>query len=266
MPRFSTTIVCPSDPPGFLEFSSRAITDGADIDFSQPIVLGLSNPFNLTGITTAWEVNKITVYFQITISCIHNYLQGAHQLYIRVLDLDSITPFRFDRIITYRFDLSLSVGSTTTSFKSSGTGTSISVSTTVLCAPFYIANNCEIFNHCEFNAVTCSDRGTCVNEMDSFTCNCDPPYFDANCEHQNFCYNRNCNERGMCTNGFDSYTCVCNAGYTGVDCEDIDECEGQSCSGNGVCMDEVNFYMCVCNAGYTGANCEVDIDECLLRR
>ena len=56
MPRFSTTIVCPSDPPGFLEFSSRAITDGADIDFSQPIVLGLSNPFNLTGITTAWEV------------------------------------------------------------------------------------------------------------------------------------------------------------------------------------------------------------------
>ena len=63
VPLFSTTIVCPNTAPGFFAFSSRTITDGADIDFSQPTVLGLPNPFNLTRITTAWEVNKITVYF-----------------------------------------------------------------------------------------------------------------------------------------------------------------------------------------------------------
>ena len=56
MPRFSTTVGCPRNEPGFLAFSSTSIIDGADINFSQPTVLGLSNPFNLTGISTAWEV------------------------------------------------------------------------------------------------------------------------------------------------------------------------------------------------------------------
>ncbi len=144
--------------------------------------------------------------------------------------------FDFDRstsddlIVRYRFDLSLSVGMTTTLFRSSNTEPAITfrATVTVLCAPLYIGSICDIFNHCESNAVTCSNRGTC-------------------------------------TNGLNSYTCVCNAGYTGADCEDdIDECEGQSCSGNGLCMDNVNSYTCVCNAGYTGADCEDDIDECLL--
>ena len=60
----TTTTECPSNEPGFTAVSNY-IEDGADIDFSQPTVLGLSNPFNLTGITTAWEVNNtVTVdYF-----------------------------------------------------------------------------------------------------------------------------------------------------------------------------------------------------------
>ena len=79
---------------------------------------------------------------------------------------------------------------------------SITVSVTVLCAPFYIGSSCQFLNHCESNAVTCSDRKTC-------------------------------------TNGVDSYTCVCNAGYTGAECEvDIDECLLMEtvCSGHGNCM------------------------------
>ena len=54
-PRFSSATECPNTAPGFIAVSNVSI-DGADIDFSQPTVLGLSNPFNLTGITTAWEV------------------------------------------------------------------------------------------------------------------------------------------------------------------------------------------------------------------
>ncbi len=67
LPRFSTATECPNTAPGFTAVSSVS-RDGADIDFSQPTVLGLTNPFNLTGITTAWEVT-ITVFiaFQITI-------------------------------------------------------------------------------------------------------------------------------------------------------------------------------------------------------
>ncbi len=179
-----------------------------------------------------------------------------------MVDSDSYTSD--DVIVKYRFDLSLSVGITIPLFRSSTIGHSITLSATVLCAPFYIGRSCDIFNHCESNAVTCSERETCVNGLTSFTCNCIPPYIGDNCERQNFCINRNCNGRGTCTNGLNSYTCVCNAGYTGADCEDIDDCEGQNCSGNGVCMDEVNSYTCVCNAGYNGADCEDGIDECLL--
>ena len=176
-----------------------------------------------------------------------------------MLDYDAYSSD--DTIARYRLNLnpSVSVGSTITLFASSTATTRFSA--TVLCAPFYNGSSCEIFNYYNCESIC---RETCVNEMDSFTCNCNPPYFGANCEDQNFCYNRNCNERGTCTNNLDSYTCVCNAGYTGADCEDIDDCEGPSCSGNGVCMDEVNSYTCACNVGYTGADCEVDIDECLL--
>ncbi len=56
IPRFSTATECPNTAPGFTAVSNVS-PDGADIDFSQPTVFGLPNPFNLTGITTAWEVS-----------------------------------------------------------------------------------------------------------------------------------------------------------------------------------------------------------------
>ena len=184
-----------------------------------------------------------------------------------MLDYDILTSN--DAILRYRFDLNpLSVGSNTI-LSVSGTGASITASAIVLCAPFFIGSSCQFFNYCEFNAVTCSNRETCVNEMDSFTCNCNHPYFGANCEYQNFCFNRNCNERGMCTyNGFDSYTCVCNVGYTGADCEvDIDECLLMEtvCSGHGNCSQGIATFTCSCDPGYTGQRCETDIDDCVNR-
>ena len=35
---------------------SNVNTDGEDIDFSQPTVLGLPNPLTLTGLTNSWQV------------------------------------------------------------------------------------------------------------------------------------------------------------------------------------------------------------------
>ncbi len=116
-------------------------------------------------------------------------LQGEAELYIRVFDYDSISD---DLIVQYLIDPSPSVGSTNTFSTSSANRTAISLNVTVLCAPFYIGSSCEIFNHCESNAVTCSDRETCINGFNGFTCNCTPPYIGANCERANFFFNRNC--------------------------------------------------------------------------
>ena len=120
-------------------------------------------------------------------------LQGA-QLYIPVIDLDS---FSADLIVRIRFDLSFSVGLTTTFIsRSSNFGPSLTVSATLLCAPFYSGSSCEILDQCESDAVTCSERERCVNGFNGPTCICIPPYISVNCESQNFCINRNCNERG----------------------------------------------------------------------
>ncbi len=263
-PRFTeaTTIVCPNTEPGFIANSTNVV-DGATIEFSQPTVLGLPNPFNLTGISTAWEV-------LITVVCNSIYhlllLQGA-QLYIQVFDLDDDGTDVIERL---RVDVSndgaiLPVGTT---LEGTVTGTArivITISITVLCAPFYNGSSCEILNHCESNAVTCSERGTCVNGFNGSTCDCNPPYIGTNCESQDFCLNTNCNERGTCNNGLDSYTCSCDPGYTGADCDDIDDCVNVNCSGNGRCVDMVNMFVCDCEPGYTGADCETNIDDCVNR-
>ena len=59
--RASTATECSNNE---LTTRSNVIWNGADIDFSQPTVFGLSNPFNLAGITTTWEViiKTITVF------------------------------------------------------------------------------------------------------------------------------------------------------------------------------------------------------------
>ncbi len=66
MPHASTIIGCPNSGPVDTLFSN-VFTDGADIDFSQLNVFGLPNPFNLTGISTAWEV----LHFNILLCLLH---------------------------------------------------------------------------------------------------------------------------------------------------------------------------------------------------
>ena len=257
-PRFTeaTTIVCPNTEPGFIANSTNVV-DGATIEFSQPTVLGLPNPFNLTGISTAWEV-LITVVCN---SINHLLLLQGAQLYIQVFDLDGNGADVIERLgsdVSLNSDAILPVGNTARG-TINGNRAAIIVRATVLCAPFYNGSSCEILNHCESNAVTCSERGTCVNGFNGSTCDCNPPYIGENCESQDFCFNTNCNERGTCNNGLDSYTCSCDPGYTGADCEtNIDDCMNRNCSGNGVCVDGVNSFSCECVSGFTGEMCSVE--------
>ena len=189
-------------------------------------------------------------------------MQGA-QLYITVFDFDSNED---DLIVRYRFDLSLSMESARLF---SSTEPAITLNATELCAPFYSGSTCEMFNHCDSNAVTCSDQGTCTNDLDSYTCVCNAGYTGADCDvdiDECLLMERVCSGHGNCSHGIASFTCSCYLGYTGQRCgTDTDECDGINCSGNGRCVDMVNMFLCDCEPGYTGADCETNIDDCVNR-
>ena len=72
------------------------------------------------------------------------------------------------------------------------------------------------------------------------------------------CASSPCQNGGTCVDGINSYSCNCNAGYTGDNCEtDIDECASSPCQNGGTCTDGINSYTCNCIPGHAGDNCEI---------
>ncbi|XP_075255733.1 uncharacterized protein LOC142348315 isoform X2 [Convolutriloba macropyga] len=132
---------------------------------------------------------------------------------------------------------------------------------------------------------TNAKRGTCHNNMGSFTCECGPGFFfDINmnppCVDYDQCWdNPDRCVHGKCTNTIPFYTCDCDQGSNQVDiqpfgqkCEDIDECENSNpCGSNGTCSNSVFPFQCNCidgfeqqpqtSTGLYGFICG-DIDEC----
>ena len=71
------------------------------------------------------------------------------------------------------------------------------------------------------------------------------------------CASSQCQNGGTCVDGINSYTCNCDAGYAGDNCEtDIDECASNPCVNGGTCTDGINSFTCDCVPGYTGDTCE----------
>ena len=67
----------------------------------------------------------------------------------------------------------------------------------------------------------------------------------------------------MCENNIDSYSCRCEPDHTGTNCETkIDDCAGEPCENGGTCTDGVNMFTCSCVPGITGRRCEITIDRC----
>ena len=111
----------------------------------------------------------------------------------------------------------------------------------------------------------CRNGATCIDGVNSYTCNCSPGYEGTDCETDiDDCASTPCLNGGACVDGVNLYTCNCaNTGFTGDTCDtDIDECEVAPCLHNSTCHNEVNDYTCDCHAGYTDKNCGVDIREC----
>ena len=135
----------------------------------------------------------------------------------------------------------------------------------IVCTENYYGNRCQfldVVDQCLTENITCNSRGTCVDGILSYTCNCNPGYTGTDCELVDYCGGVICNNNGICQNVNNTYTCLCAAGFTGSDCRLTDYCLGVNCSDRGSCQNEDSSYTCDCNPGYTGVLCE-DIDDCI---
>ena len=88
------------------------------------------------------------------------------------------------------------------------------------------------------------------------------------------CVSVPCQNNGTCVDEINRFTCICANGFSGNVCEtseilaeavitfssslttDIDECVSVPCKNGGTCVDGIDDYICFCMPGYTGDSCE----------
>lgn len=105
----------------------------------------------------------------------------------------------------------------------------------------------------------CKNNSTCVDGIDSYTCQCTAGYHGEFCSKKiNFCSKEfNPCKNGQCAELENGYECNCSAGWMGANCtENRDDCALNMCQNGGTCVDEVNGYRCECPHGYDGQLCE----------
>ena len=62
-----------------------------------------------------------------------------------------------------------------------------------------------------------------------------------------------CLHGSTCIDGINSFTCQCVEGFEGDNCQyNIYDCEGDPCQNGGECFDGDNKYLCVCPHGFDG--------------
>ena len=133
-----------------------------------------------------------------------------------------------------------------------------------MCPPGFSGDICERdINECLTEP--CQNGGTCLDGINSFSCDCPPDFSGPTCEVQvNFCFQDTCQNGGTCFEADDGFLCDCPLGYTGDTCEtNVNECEDDPCENGATCADLVGDFFCLCAPGFTGQFCNETIDFCI---
>lgn len=111
---------------------------------------------------------------------------------------------------------------------------------------------------CEPNP--CRNEGRCVEESDSYTCECLEGFSGSDCEITNVPSEPNpCLNGGVNTGEGDTVMCDCPEGYSGENCEIVLPCEPNPCRNGGECksVGDANEqqFECDCANGFSGPTC-----------
>ncbi|KHJ44769.1 EGF-like domain protein [Trichuris suis] len=148
---------------------------------------------------------------------------------------------------------------------------------------------CKAVNECkEARLNDCDKNAECIDEPESYTCQCKPGFVDASAAlHEkagrickplvNECaepkkHDVNCDQNALCIDTDLSYTCRCLPGYVDVSenyndlpgrhCKEaVNECMNRTlhdCSVNALCEDAKEGYTCHCREGFVDVSPDVD--------
>lgn len=137
---------------------------------------------------------------------------------------------------------------------------------TCYCQPGFSGHKCTYnIDECRQVQEPCSNNGTCIDGINSYSCICAKGYKGETCDEAiNMCVGNPCQNNATCVNHKTDYSCTCLPGFKGKQCEeDTNDCLNNPCKNNATCTDKVNDYECDCKtSGYSGKNCDINIDDC----
>nr|XP_054755377.1 fibropellin-1-like [Lytechinus pictus] len=129
-----------------------------------------------------------------------------------------------------------------------------------ICIPGWTGVNCEIdINECSSNP--CDNGGTCMDEIDRFTCYCPDGVIGQLCENEDPCNPSPCMNNCSCSVADNNMIAVCTTDsqyIAGEFCEIVNECFlNDICENGGTCVPLIDSSKCICPIYFTGDRCEI---------